>query len=277
MMNSGSDMLIDLNKESMEALFLQYLGEIFERPEVVSATVKEVVITRETIAEAGKKAFEASFHDTYSDVDLSLKIRLPENGSVTAEEYMKRIDRFGINEDTALGWMFVPANKVFRIIFRNGMRYDLLFEFEYEGDVAPVMEAPAAKTEDNPEWPMDNINQFWFIQIQALGKLYRKDYLISSHLANMDCNYTLVMQMIMRDLKYGTNHHRYGHSEEIEYLKDLGKMPYKTDDMIFNRIADHIYAAALAYDRLAKNFYPQYKERSEAFFAVWDWYDSRRG
>ena len=54
MMNSGSDMLIDLNKESMEALFLQYLGEIFERPEVVSATVKEVVITRETIAEAGK-------------------------------------------------------------------------------------------------------------------------------------------------------------------------------------------------------------------------------
>ena len=270
-------MLIDLNKESMEALFLQYLGEIFERPEVVSATVKEVVITRETFAEAGKKAFEASFHDTYSDVDLSLKIRLPENGSVTAEEYMKRIDRFGINEDTALGWMFVPANKVFRIIFRNGMRYDLLFEFEYEGDVAPVMEAPAAKTEDNPEWPMDNINQFWFIQIQALGKLYRKDYLISSHLANMDCNYTLVMQMIMRDLKYGTNHHRYGHSEEIEYLKDLGKVPYKTDDMIFNRIADHIYAAALAYDRLAKNFYPQYKERSEAFFAVWDWYDSCRG
>ena len=182
MMNSGSDMLIDLNKESMEALFLQYLGEIFERPEVVSATVKEVVITRETIAEAGKKAFEASFHDTYSDVDLSLKIRLPENGSVTAEEYMKRIDRFGINEDTALGWMFVPANKVFRIIFRNGMRYDLLFEFEYEGDVAPVMEAPAAKTEDNPEWPMDNINQFWFIQTQALGKLYRPNY-VSDHFA----------------------------------------------------------------------------------------------
>ena len=93
----------------------------------------------------------------------------------------------------------------------------------------------------------------------------------------MDCNYTLVMQMIMRDLKYGTNNHRYGHSEEIEYLKDLGKVPYKTDDMIFNRIADHIYAAALAYDRLAKNFYPQYEERSEAFFAVWDWYDSCRG
>ena len=45
---------------------------------------------------------------------------------------------------------------------------------------------------------IENINRFWFIQIQALGKLYRKDYLISSHLANMNCNETLVMQIVLR-------------------------------------------------------------------------------
>ena len=101
--------------------------------------------------------------------------------------------------------------------------------------------------EENKDWPIDNVNRFWFIQIQALGKLYRKDNLISAHLANANCNEALVMQMIMRDRQYGTNHHRYGYSEELEYVKELGKVPYSSDDPVFNRIADQIYAAALAY------------------------------
>ena len=270
-------MLIDLTKEKMQALFLQFLGEIFAHPEVVSATVKEVFITRETMEEAGRKAFEASFHDLYSDVDISVKVCLPRDGSVTADKYEKRIDRFGVNEETALGWMFVPDNHVYRLIFKNGMRYDFIFEFEYSDDVTLELGEYSSPVEDNPDWPMANINQFWFIQIQALGKLYRKDNLISAHLANMNCNDTLVMQMIMRDKEYGTNHHRYGHSEELEYLKDMGKLPYKADDPTFNWIAEQIYSAALAYDRLAKNFYPEYQDRSGDFFAVWDWYESCKG
>ena len=270
-------MLIDLTKEKMEALFLQFLGEIFAYPEVVSATVKEVLITRETMEETGMKAFEASFHDLYSDVDISVKVCLPRDGSVTADKYEKRIDRFGVNEETALGWMFVPDNHVYRLIFKNGMRYDFIFEFEYSDDAKLELDEYVSTVEDNPDWPMDNINRFWFIQLQALGKLYRKDHLISTHLANMNCNDTLVMQMIMRDKQYGTNHHRYGYSEELEYLKDMGKMPYKSDDPTFNRIADQIYAASLAYDRLAKNFYPEYQDRSGDFFAIWDWYESCKG
>ena len=85
------------------------------------------------------------------------------------------------------------------------------------------------------------------------------------------------MQMILRDKEYGTNHHRYGHSEEIEYLKDLGKTSYRSDDPAFNIIADKIYAAAKAYDRLSKNFYPGYQDRSGDFLAVWDWYESCKG
>ena len=269
-------MLISLTKERMEELFLQFLQEIFRHPEISTACVKDIVISRETLEDAGKKAFEASFHDLYSDVDISVKVRLPKDGSVTQEEYAKRIDRFGVNEDTALGWMHVPENGVCRIIFYNGMRYDLLFEFEYADDVTLCLEDLASPAEDNRDWPADNINRFWFIQIQALGKLYRKDYLISAHLANMNCNDTLVMQMIMRDQQYGTNHHRYGHSEELEYVKDMGKIPYRSDDPVFNRIAGQIYAGALAYDRLVRNFYPEYRDRSGAFFDIWNWYESVR-
>ena len=268
------NMFISLKKEKMEELFLHYLQELFEHPEISSACVKGVVITRETSKDSRKSAFESCFHDLFSDVDISVKVRLPKDGSVTPEEYLKRIDRFGVNENTALGWMFVPDNFVCRIIFKNGMRYDLIFEFEYADDVSLSMEDVASPVEENSDWPVDNINRFWFIQIQALGKLYRKDHLISAHLANTNCNDILVMQMIMRDKQYGTNHHRYGFSEELEYVKDLGKVPYKSDDPVFSRIADHIYAAALSYDRLVKHFYPKYQDRSREFFDIWDWYES---
>lgn len=59
-------------------------------------------------------------------------------------------------------------------------------------------------------------------------------------------------------------------------MKQLGKVPYKTEDATFNRIADRIYAAALAFDELVKNFYPDYQGRSADFFAIWDWYESCR-
>lgn len=268
-------MLIRLSKEQMEALFLQYLEDIFKHPEIMSAAVRDTVITRETVTETGKQAFNAGFHDIYSDIDLSVKVRLSKTGIAAPEDYMKRIDRFGVSKDTALGWMFVPNNRMYRIIFKNGMRYDFGFDFEYGEEDSFVLE-PYVGEEDNTNWPLDNIDRFWFIQVQALGKLYRKDYLISSHLANMNCNDTLVMQMILRDLEYRTNHHRYGHSEELEYTKDLGKNPFQTKDKTFNRIADQLYAAALSYDRLTKMFYPEHMDRSDEYFSIWDWYESYR-
>ena len=266
---------ITLTKDFMEESFMQYLGDIFKHPEILSVCVKKIVITRDTLDENGRKAFEAGFHDVYSDADIAVKVRLPKDGSVAPEEYLKRMDRFGISEDTALGWMVMPEDNICRVVFRNGLRYDLPFEFVPDGD-EPLDLGPYADEDNNPDWPACNINRFWFIEIQALGKLYRRDHLISSHLANMNCNETLVMQMIMRDRKYSTNHHRYGYSEQLDYVEDLGKVPYKSEDQTFNRIADHLYAAALAYDRLAKYFYPQYKDRSGDFFAIWDAYEAHR-
>lgn len=268
--------MIRLSRETMEAAFLNCLKAIFEHPEVISAGVRDVVITRENTEDAGKRAFGAGYHDFCSDIDLSVKVCLPSGGPVTPDRYMKRIDRFGVNRSAALGWCFVPENKIYRIVFRDGMRYDFGFEFEYAENMDLDLGEEPDAGEQNDNWPMEKINRFWFVQVQALGKLYRKDYLIGSHLANMNCNETLVMQMVLRDLKYGTNHHRYGYAEEPDYMKDLGKAPYRTGDPTFDRIADRLYAAALTCDRLAKEFYPRYQNRSETFFAIWDGYEASR-
>ena len=266
--------MIRFSRESMEAAFERYLKTVFERPEVVSAGVRKITIDHENMEEAGKRAFDAGFHDCCSDIDLSVKVCLPSDGSVTPEAYMKRIDRFGVGSGTALGWCFVPENNMYRIIFRDGMRYDFGFEFEYADTGSLDLGDQPAAGEQNDSWPIEHVNRFWFVQVQALGKLYRKDYLISAHLANMNCNETLVMQMVLRDLKYGTNHHRYGYAEELEYVGDLGKAPRRTGDPTFSRIADHLYAVALAYDRLAKAFYPREPDRSGDFFALWDAYEA---
>ena len=117
--------MLRLSGELMESAFEKYLEAVFELPEIISASVKDITINRENTEDAGKRAFEAGFHDCYSDIDLLVKVFLPSDGSITSDTYMKQIDRFGVNRATALGWCFVPVNKMYRIIFRNGMRYRL--------------------------------------------------------------------------------------------------------------------------------------------------------
>lgn len=45
---------------------------------------------------------------------------------------MKRIDRFGITKENSLGLYFIKENKMYRIVLKNGMRYDFGFEFGYD-------------------------------------------------------------------------------------------------------------------------------------------------
>ena len=89
-------------------MFSQYLRKLFMLPEVISCGVKGITITRENIDKYSKQAFEAGYHDIYSDVDLHIEVCLPQDCSITPEDYLYRTERFGITEDTALGWMFVP-------------------------------------------------------------------------------------------------------------------------------------------------------------------------
>jgi hypothetical protein len=58
-------MMIRLSRESMEAAFIKYLETVSEHPEIISAGVRNIAITRENMEDAGKRAFEACFHDSY--------------------------------------------------------------------------------------------------------------------------------------------------------------------------------------------------------------------
>lgn len=263
-----------INKEIITTEFGRLVNNVFLLPEIISVKVRDVVIENNSDRNAKiQEAVDISYHDCYSDIDLSVVVKRNPNDKVTSADYMKRIDRFGIHTDSCLGYMFVQENNMYRIIFKNGMRYDFGFEFVSDIHADFINMKPAEEVYNNPNWSIENVNRFWFVQIQALAKLYRKDFLIGDHLANMNLNETLVQQMVLRDLKYGTNHHRYGYEEEPAYWENKNKCTVKAENEGFNMIADKLYCAALTYDSLTKAFYPEYQEKSRAFFDIWDAYE----
>ena len=58
--------MIRLSREFMESTFRKYLETVFEHREIISAGVRNIAITRENMEDAGKRAFEAVYHDCYS-------------------------------------------------------------------------------------------------------------------------------------------------------------------------------------------------------------------
>lgn len=266
-----------LNRESMTNALHELIQKIFLLQEVTYVRIRDVIIKKGDVSdEKIEQAMDRSYHDCYSDVDLYVNVKLSAKDTITPVEYMKRLERLGIKEEDCLGLIFSKENRLYRIVLKNGMRYDLGFEFEFNENIEYIQRTPQKEKYNNPNWPMKNINSFWFIQIQALGKLYRKDYLIADHLANMNLNETLVQQMVLRDIKYGTNIHRYGYEEELSYLKNRGMCPIHTENSVFNEIADKLYCAALTYDALAHEFYPEYEDRMGDFFEIWTCYEENR-
>ena len=268
---------MQINREIITIELDKLIDRIFQLSEVTAVKVRDVVMEKgEDRSDKLQDAIGKSYHDCCSDVDLAVVVMLSSKETISEQEYMKRIDRFGVSEENFLGFCYVEGNNMYRIIMKNGMRYDFGFEFSYDESADIVSFAPKEEEYDNPNWSRDNVNRFWFMQLQALGKLYRKDFLIGSHLANMNLNETLVQQMVLRDMKYGTNHHRYGYEEELTYLNYKGRCPVKSGNDTFDIIADKIYSAALTYDELTKAFYPEYESRSGIFFEIWKCYEENR-
>lgn len=263
-----------ITREIVTAELNKFIENIFYLPEVISVKVRKVILQKgEERAQKLQEMMDKSYHDCYSDVDLAVLVQLHPQDTVTPELYRKRIDRFGITEENCLGLDYVEENQMYRMILKNGMRYDFKIEIELNQNAERLNMPPKKERYSNPGWPIEKVNSFWFVQVQALGKLYRRDYLIGDHLANMNVNETLVQQMVLRDLEYGTNHHRYGYEEELAYLKNMGKCPFGVGKADFYRIADKLYAAALTYDELTSVFYPESKEKSSKFFEIWKCYD----
>lgn len=264
---------IQINRDYVESRLLTYVNELFELPEIGGVKLRDIVIQNNEHKEANlKEAISKSYHDCYSDSDISIIVNLPTNSAVSPADYMRHPRRLGITPDRYLGFSANPEASMYRMVFRDGIRYDFGFEFQYDDEYTPVELNAEPERYSNPAWPMNKVDEFWFVMVQALGKLYRKDYLISAHLANINVNETLVQQMILRDMKYGTNHHRYGYCEELCYRKFESENPFLTGDETFDIIASKLYAAARAYDELAKKFYPEYEPRSEVLFDIWRGY-----
>lgn len=268
--------MIELSKDSVERHLCSLADKVLSLPEIEYIKIRKLEIHKGNQYQMIKSAVNESYHDSYSDIDLCVVVRLSAEGGISPDEYVEHVGHWGFPLKAILGIYYVPENRMYRIVLKNGMRYDWGFEFEIQKN-APIVKLDSNNPQnDNANWPIENVNRFWFVQIQALGKLYRNDFLISSHLANMNINETLVQQMVLRDLKYNTNHHRYGYKEELTYLKYMAQCPYKSGNTTFDDIAGRIYSAALAYDELVGYFYNDYEPRSKDFFDIWKCYEENR-
>lgn len=269
-----------INKEKVYYELMQLLERVFQLPGVKMVKIRDFEICSLADEDLVRKAVEKCYHDVLSDIDMAIYVTLHPDNIRYVKEYLYDINRIGIERKKYMGLLFVEEHLMYRIIMKNGMRYDLGFAIEKDLKALinniPMRKEIEIKDDGKfwPRWNLEKADAFWFTEIQALAKLYRGDYLIGDHLANMNINETLVAQMIMRDDQYGTNIHRYGHKEILEYLNTgIDNCPFHHKDTTFNMIADKLYFAALAYDTLIYKLNPDYEKRSETFFNIWSEYD----
>lgn len=265
---------MQINQEIVLCKCRQLVDTLLSLPEIEQIKIGDVLIQKDKPSNQKlQQAVSQSYHDCYSDVDLTVTVRTCSTDPALQANYAKQLMRFGFHADILLGAMIAQSN-VLRVVLKNGMRYDMVFEFLPDEKAVSL---PIAVSEEKVTlWPPETVNRFWFIQIQALGKLYRKDFLISAHLANTNLNETLVQQMVLRDEQYGTTHHRYGYQDEISYLEHLNKCPIQTGNARFDWIADQLWCAALTYDELMLKFDSVYQPRSSDFLTIWKCYETNR-
>ena len=70
----------------------------------------------------------------------------------------------------------------------------------------------------------DEINNIWFKYFECIKKIARKDNLIGLHLLLDLIRDYLVLEMMERDIKFGTNTHRFGKSEELPSALDMNSL-----------------------------------------------------
>lgn len=264
-------MIINISKEFMYKEAKGILQSLFSLPELEEIQIKETVVSALEDEQAINMAIDECFHDIYSDVDIQIKIKLNQaEYNANSPIYADCLRRLGFYNDI-LGMSHYCTEKrgeVIRICKTNGMRYDLIITAACADDVSDL---PHDDISDN----LSKVDSFWFVAIQALGKLMRKDYLISSHLAHMLIQEGLVLQMIMRDNEKGTNVHRFGYAEKLDYLSVYDNEDIcfsKTSDETYNYIARLLYSAVKSYDRLYSSLDNTYKSRIENYLAIWACY-----
>lgn len=273
--------MIEITPYTMQQDLESMIRTIFSLPETTRVIIKDIIIEKtqseETRHQSITSAVKQSYHDILSDIDLTIPIKLSPSDKITPDLYASAIGRYGITRDDCLGFQFQKGNHIYRFIRKNGIRYDLKFEITVD-ETAPQLSPEDFAASEDPAvlqslQTREAPDNFWFLQIQALAKLYRKDHLIADHLANININETLVLQMIQRDNQYKTNFHRHGYQEELEYQQAIPQeCPHHGPNATFNTIADKLWNVSYAYDKLAIDHFPTYQPRKEIFFKIWECY-----
>ena len=222
-----------------------------------------------------RSAIDASWHDILSDVDFKVRIAVhPSLRSLAKPLSHTLLSLMGLT-DGILG-LSIQGNaceiqeeavETVRLCLATGYRADIIFEIQWNENVPPLS---ACENAPCPS-PCD---AFWFIAVQALGKLLRRDYLIADHLAHMLIMEGLVLHMDMRDAKYGTNIHRYGYGEVPAYQNtDTEAFAFLFDktEPAGRRTAENLCRAALTSNALTGRDSSN-ESRREMFFALWNCY-----
>lgn len=276
---------MEINKEIMQQEAKSFLSVLFTLPEVERVQIKDVFISSIDDCENIMKGLEQCYHDKYSDIDINAYLKLhPNDYNAETPIYKKYFSRLGI-KDKIFGIIFqgrINDKEGMRICLKTGIRIDFICICSCD-KLAPLLTSEQTSMYEHEiqnrnlslNWDIEKVDWFWFVAVQALGKLMRKDYLISSHLAHTLIMEVLVAQMVMRDNQYNTNFHRYGYSEKLEYLEVdvIGANEFKVSkDETYNHIVELLYQGIMSYDKMILQLNSDYRSRCEIFLEIWKSY-----
>jgi hypothetical protein len=191
--------------------------------------------------------------DEFSDLDLELTFTEPQPD---AHEWLDALFR-------EIAPVFTcehhrGSEDALRICLENGWRIDFTCR-------------PGFLPEAPPQELGDKIaalsSRFWFTAVMACIRLARKDHLIASHLALELWREILVLHMLERDNRAGTNHHRFGAEETVEFLHTILRPHRPTDAHL---ILGMIQGATAVYFRNAAPFDPLVSHKLSIFSRLCD-------
>lgn len=117
------------------------------------------------------------------------------------------------------------------------------------------LEVPAVQV---PDEAFENLaNGFWFKGIVAVQKVVRGDRLVAFHLSLELIQELAVLAMLLRDRATGTNQHRGGLGDDEVLALESTRQPHTPAGILAS-----IAASAVAFDRLAARWLPEYQPRS---------------
>lgn len=170
---------MQISRQTMQLQTVEILKALFALPGFDSVSIKGISPASPDDSQAVLSAIDASWHDILSDVDFKVRIAVhPSLRSLAKPLSHTLLSLMGLT-DGILG-LSIQGNaceiqeeavETVRLCLATGYRADIIFEIQWNENVPPLS---ACENAPCPS-PCD---AFWFIAVQALGKLLRRDYLI---------------------------------------------------------------------------------------------------